>query len=238
MKKRKINTPVIAIDGPAGAGSTTVTAAIGEELGFNTLYSGSLYRTVGALLMSDNNEVGRDDIPGITKLAKSLKQYLRFEGNRVLYDNEDITEVLRDERIAVVASHVAKIASVRAELLDFQLSQRKNSGLVAEGRNMCWIFKDELGPVLRIFLTATAEARARRRCMQLRAAGEENSFSHYGVTLRAIRERDTLDEKRTISPLAKHPEAILIDSTHLSAFQVSSTIISYFHQTVNRQAKP
>jgi cytidylate kinase len=228
--------PVIAIDGPAGSGTTTVTASLAKELGANTLFSGTLYRMVGALCLSKSVDVSENE-QGVLVWAQTLSKWLRFQGDQVFYGAQDVTKILREERVAEVASKVAKIHRVRECLSEFQLEQRREPLLVAEGRDMGDLFSNEFGPVLRIYLDATPEVRAKRRCLQLKLGGiEANPYGHYGEILAAIKNRDKLDKTREISPLRIHPFATVIDTSSLHPVDVHNIILNLYLEMMEAES--
>lgn len=199
--------PVIAIDGPAASGKGTIAQGVAAALGFRYLESGSLYRLVA--LAAVRGKVAFDDEPRLAALADGLD--LGFAGGRVLLSGQDVTDQIRSEEVSAAASKVAVLPRVRTALLTRQRAFRAAPGLVAEGRDMgTVVFPDAR---LKIYLTASPEARARRRHKQLIDKG--NSITIQGL-LRDIRERDERDSARAEAPLKIATDAIVLDTTDVA----------------------
>ena len=198
--------PVVAIDGPSASGKGTVAARVAEALGYHYLDSGSLYRLVGLAAM--RAAVALDDEPALAALAAGLPA--RFEGERVFLGTDDVTDAIRSEACSVGASRVAVMPAVRAALLDRQRDYRRAPGLVAEGRDMASVVFPDAGT--KVFLTATAEARAQRRYKQLM---EKGMAANMQSLLKDLQERDARDAARAVAPLRKLPDAALLDTTEM-----------------------
>jgi len=199
--------PVIAIDGPAASGKGTVAEGAARLLGFRYLDSGALYRLVALKAMrSDGARGGQADLAA---LADRLD--VSFDAGRIHLDGGDVTEAIRDEEVGVAASRVAVDAGLRRALLQRQRAFRRPPGLIAEGRDMgTVVFPDAR---LKIFVTATAEERARRRHKQLIENGKAAILD--GL-LRDIRERDARDSMREVAPLRPASDATILDTTDMS----------------------
>jgi cytidylate kinase len=198
---------VVAIDGPAASGKGTVALGVARALGFGYLDSGSLYRLVA--LQALNRGVPVDAGPGLADLARGLD--VVFDGSRIRLAGEDVTDEIRQERVSAAASRVAVHPEVRAALLARQRAFRRPPGLVAEGRDMgTVVFPD--APV-KVFVTASADERARRRHKQL--IGKGISVSIEGL-LRDIRERDERDAGRATAPLMPAADAVILDTTDMT----------------------
>lgn len=201
--------PVITIDGPSGAGKGTISHMLAEHLGWHLLDSGALYRVTGQACLIEG--VSWDDHPAVTTIARHLDVRFRVDEQgevRVSYKGHDVSAAIRTEEGGRGASTVAAIPSVREALLARQRDFRQPPGLVADGRDMgTVVFTDA---ELKLFLTASAEERARRRYKQLISKGESVSLA--GL-LQDIEERDQRDSTRSVSPLVPAEDAIVIDST-------------------------
>ncbi|KMM83989.1 cytidylate kinase [Pseudomonas taetrolens] len=215
--------PVITIDGPSGSGKGTVAGILAKRLGWNLLDSGALYRLLA--FAAGNHGVALDNEALLEKLAAHLDvQFVgATEGTsaRIILEGDDVTHAIRSETVAAGASKVAALPAVREALLLRQRAFQEAPGLVADGRDMgTVVFPDA---PLKVFLTASAEERARRRYLQLKAKGDDVSLS--GL-LDEIRARDERDTQRAIAPLKPAADAIQLDSTELSIEQVLERIMS------------
>jgi len=214
--------PVITIDGPSGSGKGTISSTVAEKLGFLFLDSGALYRVVA--LASISRKVPQDDTQALTELARTAPiDFKRGENEcRVLLGGQDVTDDLRLEEVGDRASRIAPISRLRDALLDRQRRWRKMPGLVADGRDMgTVVFPDA---ELKIFLTASAEVRAKRRHKQLIEKGIEANIA--GL-LADIVERDNRDTNRKVAPLAAADDAITIDSSALSINEVVTKVLDF-----------
>jgi CMP/dCMP kinase len=199
--------PLIAIDGPAASGKGTLAQAVAAELRFHYLESGALYRLVALKAMAE--AVRLDDEPGLASLAERLDA--TFTDGVIVVQGADVTDAIRAETMGALASKVAVFPKVRIALLGRQRAFLQWPGLVAEGRDMgTVVFPD--APV-KIYVTASAEARAARRYKQLIDKG--NSVTLDGL-LRDIRERDERDSARSAAPLRMAADAVVLDTTDLS----------------------
>lgn len=211
--------PVIAIDGPSASGKGTVAQCVARELGFNYLDSGSLYRLVALAAMRERMDFG--DEARLASLADRLP--VRFEGERVSLGGEPVTEAIRSEECSLAASRVAALPAVRRALLKRQHALRRPPGLVADGRDMgSVVFPDA---ALKVFLTASLEARAERRYKQLKEKGIAATLP--GL-LQDLRDRDARDASRSVAPLKQSPGARLLDTTSLSAAQAAALIVGWY----------
>ena len=222
-----VSAPVITIDGPSGSGKGTVAGILAKRLGWNLLDSGALYRLLA--FAAGNHGVALDNEALLEKLAAHLD--VQFIGAtdgkpaRIILEGDDVTHAIRSETVAAGASKVAALPAVRDALLQRQRAFLEFPGLVADGRDMgTVVFPDA---PLKVFLTASAEERARRRYLQLKAKGDDVSLS--GL-LDEIRARDERDTQRAIAPLKPAADAIQLDSTELSVEQVLERIRSEIAQ--------
>ena len=207
--------PVICIDGPSGAGKGTLSQRLATDLGWHLLDSGALYRVVG--FAGRLAAVSLEDSDAVAGIARSLDVDFRpTEGGvSVWLAGEDVTAHLRTEEGGRDASTVAALPAVREALLLRQQELARPPGLIADGRDMGTVVFPRAP--LKIFLTASAEARAERRFHQLQGMGESVSLARL---LTGIQQRDARDQSRTVSPLVPAEDAIIIDSTALSADEV------------------
>ena len=198
---------VIAIDGPAASGKGTVACAVAEKLGFHYLDSGSLYRLVALRALRTGTEV--DDPDRVAGLALGLD--VTFRDGAILLAGQDASEAIRTEDVSAAASRVAVHPAVRSALFERQRAFRRLPGLVADGRDMgTVVFPDAR---LKVFVTAAAEERARRRYKQLIAKGISVTMESL---LREIRERDARDAGRAAAPLKVAADAVILDTTDLT----------------------
>jgi cytidylate kinase len=202
--------PVLTIDGPSGSGKGTISRLVAERLGWRLLDSGALYRAVGYAAGAEGLDLS--DAEAVTRCAQSTK--IRFQAaagggdTRVLVNGHDATDELRTETAGAAASAIASIPSVRQALVDLQLGFRKVPGLVADGRDMgTVIFPDA---PFKVFLTASAAERAKRRYKQLKEKGLNVTL---GALQREIEARDERDASRAVAPLRPAEDAVLVDTT-------------------------
>ena len=215
--------PVIAIDGPSGSGKGTIAHRVAKALGWHLLDSGALYRLVA--LSASKGGVALDDVEGLARLAGALD--VQFDSNedgseRIWLDGEDVTNEVRKEETGAGASAVAVIPAVRDSLLARQRAFRQPPGLVADGRDMgTHVFSDA---PLKIFLTASAEERARRRHKQLKDKGMDVSLA---ALSRDIEYRDRRDSERSVAPLRPAEDARILDSSGQSIEAVTQTVLDW-----------
>ena len=212
---------VIAIDGPSGSGKGTVARLVAEHLGWHLLDSGALYRLVA--LAGAARRLDPGDEPGHAALAAALDA--RFEvdasgAERVLLDGREVTRELRAESTGNMASVVAAMPAVRVALFERQRAFAQPPGLVADGRDMGTVIFPSAG--LKVFLTASADERARRRHKQLKEKGLAANLA--GLS-QEILERDQRDAARTTAPLKPATDAVLIDSTGVPVEAVVQRIL-------------
>ncbi|MFI5305736.1 MAG: (d)CMP kinase [Polyangiales bacterium] len=218
MSRRR---PVIAIDGPAGAGKSTVARELARRLGYTLVDTGALYR--GVALAAKERHVRWDDGPGLGALAASLR--LAFDGQpdgsqRLQIDGRDRGDDIRTPEISMGASDVSKLPEVRAALLGIQRELGRDGGVVLEGRDIgTVVFPDAEA---KVFLTASAEKRARRRVEELRARGVPADFA---TTLGEVEARDAQDQNRAVAPLKPAPDSVVVDTSELGIEQVVQRLL-------------
>jgi CMP/dCMP kinase len=213
--------PVIAIDGPSGSGKGTIARRVARSLDWHLLDSGALYRLVA--LRGASAGLAPDDADGHARIAATLDVTFAMDDRgeeQVFLAGEDVTRKLRAEATGEAASRVAAWQPVRSALLGRQRAFARPPGLVADGRDMGSIVFRDAG--LKIFLTASAEERARRRYNQLKEKGLSGSLAGLSAE---IAERDRRDTTRTVAPLVAVPEAVIVDSTALTIEEVVGRVI-------------
>lgn len=220
--------PVLAVDGPGGAGKGTVCRGVAGAMGWHLLDSGALYRAVA--VYADTRGVAADDRGALAALAADLP--VEFvpddDDTRVLLDGVDVTPRLRLETTGDLASRVAAIPEVREALKQRQRDFRRPPGLVADGRDMgTVIFPDAEA---KVFLTASARERARRRHKQLLGKGFDANIDRL---YDEIVERDRRDEERTVAPLKPAPDARVIDTTAMSIAEVIGEVLSFLRSALS-----
>lgn len=201
----------IAIDGPAGAGKSTLARALARELGYLYVDTGAIYRTVALRA----REAGADpsDPEQVAPLLEDLNLRMDYGGDgvqRMYLSGRDVTETIRENEISALASQVAALPAVREFLLDFQRKQAREHNVVMDGRDIGTVVLPQAG--VKIFLTAAPEARARRRTAELLQRGQDADFDEI---LWEIRQRDEQDENRPVAPLRQAEDAALLDTTNL-----------------------
>lgn len=215
--------PVLAIDGPSGAGKGTVSRAVAKKLGWHYLDSGSIYRALAIAVLKRHVELTNE--PEIVKVAQSMA--LEFECDdelAVKLNGEDITSQLGLESTGNAASMIAALPEVRRALLQKQRDFRKMPGLVADGRDMgTVVFPDA---EKKVFLTASAAERAQRRYKQLMEKGIDANLSRLTSE---IEERDRRDMERKAAPLAMASDALYIDSSDMTIDSVIDEILNLIH---------
>ena len=215
-------TAVIAIDGPSASGKGTVAARVAEALGMDYLDSGALYRLTA--LAAQTQGVAWDDEAALEPIAAQLP--VAFVAGSIFLNGEDVSETIRQEAIGMGASQVAKWPAVRTALLERQRAFAGERGLVADGRDMgSVVFPDAK---LKVFLTASAEERARRRALQLNI--DLNSAAYQAI-VDDIKQRDWNDSQRAVAPLKQLPDARLLDTTELSIENAVKKVLDWYRQS-------
>lgn len=223
MSKR--SKPIVAIDGPAGSGKSTIAKLLAKRLGFTHINTGAIYR--GVAFLAIQRGVNLDDMAGVVTASKDVKfSFVQTPaGNDLHVDGENIAEKIRSEEVGAAASKVSAYPPVRAMLLNFQRELGKSGGAVLEGRDIATVvFPDA---EVKLFLTASVEERARRRMRELEAKGEAADLS----TVKAeMIQRDKQDSTRTIAPLKKADDAIALDTTGITIESVLDQLESIVSQ--------
>lgn len=216
----KGNRLIIAIDGPSGAGKSTLAKRVAKELGFIYLDTGAMYRALAVKVLREGVDLADDGRLG--KLIDDTEIDLR-EGDgglAVLLDGEDVAARIRTPEVSQMASKVSALKKVRARMLDLQRRMGRRGSVVAEGRDIGTVIFPQAE--VKIYLDASPEERARRRCRELQAAGRQVDLQE---TLREIEERDKRDSERDIAPLRRADDALLVDSSSADAEQVAALVL-------------
>lgn len=215
--------PIIAIDGPAGAGKTTTAKEVARRLNFLHLDTGAMYRAVALKVLRSGIPLNRSD--AIAAIADRTDVRLQYQnGNqRVLLDGEDVTDQLRSAEVTQAVTPVCEIPAVRGKMVQLQRSTGERGGVVAEGRDIgTVVFPDA---ELKIFMVADLEERAKRRLLEIQRAGGRADLSEI---IESIRVRDRRDEQREDSPLQKAEDAVTLDTTFMSISEQVEEILRLF----------
>ena len=211
--------PVVAIDGPTASGKGTVAHRVAEKLGFHYLDSGALYRLTALSALRSGTSLS--DEHALSKLASGLR--CSFSGDKIMLANENVTNAIRAEEVGNTASKIAALPTLRQALYGLQLSFRQHPGLVADGRDMGSVIFPHAS--LKVFLTATPEARAERRYKQLIDKGFSANMEDL---LKDLWERDARDTNRAISPLKPAEGAHLLDTSAMTADQAVEQVLHWY----------
>ena len=220
---------IITIDGPSGVGKGTVATMIADELGLNYLDSGSLYRAL-ALKLFEKNHNFEDVINNLDYLISDINiefQYKKGLGAKIFVNNEDFSEKIRTEKVAILAANIAKDKRARDMLEEYQRKYLTEPGLVADGRDMGT--KVFIEANIKFFLTASVEKRAERRLNQLKDQGISANLPNL---IQRLLSRDKADIERLISPLMPAKDAIIIDTSDIDASEVFNITINKIRETL------
>lgn len=215
---------VIAIDGPAGAGKSTVAKIVAKKLNFLYVDTGAMYRALTLKAMKEGIPFSDDE--KLIQMAKDTKITLSYDNNfKIFLDGQDVTNEIRNEQVSKNTSYIASILKIREILWDMQRKLREKNNLVMEGRDIgSKVFPDAQ---LKIYLDASVEERAKRRYLQLKEMGIEENLEKIKEE---IKQRDEKDKNRKIAPLVIGDDYFYIDTTNLTIDQVVEKIISLYKE--------
>jgi len=227
--------PVITVDGPSGSGKGTVCRLLADKLGWDVLDSGAIYRVLS--LAALHHQIALDNEEALVPLAANLDvQFLvdsQTNAGKVILEGEDVSTTIRNEEVGAAASKVAALPRVREALLRRQRAFRTENGLIADGRDMgTVVFPDA---PLKIYLTASAQERARRRYVELNERGLDVTLS--GL-LEDIQARDDRDMNREVAPLVPADDAIELDTSELNAQQVFDKVMTLLDSAISEGKLP
>ena len=211
----------IAIDGPAGAGKSTMARAVAKELGYIYVDTGAIYRTVGYYV--DLCGIGPRDVDGVTRLIDEVNIEIRYDEagvQHMVLNGADVSGEIRTQKMSDYASKLSTLKVVRDFLLDVQRDMARKHNVVMDGRDIGTVVLPDAQ--VKIFLTASDEVRARRRLLELQGRGDKKAT--YESVLQDIRERDARDQTRAIAPLKPAQDAVWLDTSALSIEQAIAAI--------------
>lgn len=220
----------VAIDGPSGAGKSSLAKAIAREFGFIYVDTGAIYRTVG--LAAQRAELDSKDSEGVIALLPGIHIDIQYDGEgtqRMLLNGEDVSAEIRTPRSSIYASDVSAVPEVRAFLIDMQRDLAKKYSVIMDGRDIGTVVLPDAE--LKIFLTASAQERARRRYLELEAKGMKAS---YDDVLRDIEYRDRQDSSRAAAPLKPAEDSVLIDNSDLSFRESVDAVAALIREKLDR----
>lgn len=215
---------VVAIDGPAGSGKSSVSKEIAKRLGFTHIDTGAMYRAV--TLYALRLGINLDD-PNEYKFLDDIE--ILYKDGKTYLNGEDVSKEIRSEEVTNNASLPARILAVREKMVYFQRESLKIGHVIMDGRDIGTVVAPKAN--LKVFLTASPEIRAKRRCKENDEKGLE---SNYEIILKEIIERDKKDSERKISPLKQASDAILVDTSELSMEQVITKIIDLINERLGK----
>lgn len=223
---------IVAIDGPAGAGKSTVAKLVAKQLGYVYIDSGAMYRSVALKYLREGGPTSPPNPELAAQVVKNISIHLTREG-RVLVDGVDETETIRTPEITQLSSPLSALPSVRAKLTSLQQEMGKNENVVMEGRDIGTVVFPNAQ--VKIFLTASVEERVKRRFLELKEKGYNPDFE---ALRKEVVERDERDSTRDIAPLKKAPDAVVVDTDRKSIEKVVAEIVAIVHRLSNVKTAP
>jgi cytidylate kinase len=212
---------VIAIDGPVGAGKSTVAKLVARKLGYLYVDTGAMYRAVALKALRLGMDINDPIVMAMLAEATDIQLQQQVDGSvRVFLDGEDVTEAIRTPEVSEASSIVSAHEGVRKVLAERQKAMAELGGVVMEGRDIQTVIAPDAE--VKIFLTASLEERAKRRWLELQQKGISVSYEE---VLQEVKERDERDKNRTIAPLRKAPDAVEIDTTGMTPEEVAEKIV-------------
>ena len=219
----------IAIDGPGGAGNSTVARAVAKQLGFIYVDTGAIYRAIGLKFVRTGKSFTNENI--ISVLPGTELSLTHIDGEQhIIIDGEDVSSLIRTQEISSAASKVSAVSEVRAFLLDLQRDIARKNNVIMDGRDVGTVILPNAE--VKIFLTANVEVRARRRHRELMAKGLETPDTFERV-LKEVAERDKADSERATAPLKPAEDAVLVDTSDMDFEQSVQTVINIIRRKVN-----
>ena len=217
----------VALDGPAGAGKSTIARRSAAELGFVYIDTGAMYRAIGLAVLKNNIDTG--DVEAVKAILPDMSLHLAFEnGEQHIYlGDEDVSSDIRTEEVSMAASRVSAIPAVRTFLLELQRGFARESNVIMDGRDIGTVVLPDAQ--VKIFLTASPEERAKRRTIQLEEKGEK---ADYETILADIIKRDYNDSHRETAPLRPAADSIIVDTTELDLEQSVNMVVNTIREKI------
>lgn len=217
----------VALDGPAGAGKSTIARRSAAELGFVYIDTGAMYRAIGLAVLKNNIDTG--DVEAVKAILPDMSLHLAFEnGDQHIYlGDEDVSSDIRTEEVSMAASRVSAIPAVRTFLLELQRGFARESNVIMDGRDIGTVVLPDAQ--VKIFLTASPEERAKRRTIQLEEKGEK---ADYETILADIIKRDYNDSHRETAPLRPAADSIIVDTTELDLEQSVNMVVNTIREKI------
>lgn len=222
----------IAIDGPSGSGKSSISKVLAKKLGFISLDTGALYRTIAYFLK--NRKINYEDENTVAQNLQDINMNLRYlnSNQRVFLNDRDVTNVIRSEEISMISSRISAMPCIRSYLLEFQRNMAKKHNIIMDGRDIGTVVLPNAD--VKIFLTASPEVRAKRRYLQLIESGEK---AEYNEIVADVIKRDFNDTHRKISPLKQAKDAIFFDSSKYDFEQTVDNLLKIIKERIPREAK-